>query len=317
MSTSTLSNPLAQDAAQRATTPPPRRRRRHPDGAWPWLFVGVPLLGITVFYLWPIISTFVYSFTSWGVFGGATFAGIVNYQQLLADPRVLGGIFHTVVYVAIVLLSVPIATAVAALMERPGMRFVGLYRTLFFIPYITMPAAVSITWKYIFNGDYGPLNWLLTRMGLPAPYWLATPGWALVAVSVVGLWMAIGFNLIVLSAGIREIPRELYEAAELDGAGRARQFFSVTVPLLTPSLFFVVTMSVINGFQLFDLLYVMIGQGNVVMPNSQSLVYLFYDMAYVQNDKGYAAAIAILIMVVVAVVTAVQFRLQKRWVHYA
>jgi multiple sugar transport system permease protein len=313
MTTSTV-----EAASTRAAnaSPPQKRRPLRPDGPWPWIFVLPTLLGVAVFYLWPILKTFYLSFTTVGVFGGSKFTGLANYFQLVTDPQIPQSVLNTLIYTVIVLLGVPIAVGLASLIERPGMRFTTLYRTLYFIPYVTMPAAVGIVWRLIFNGDFGPINWLLSLVGIKGPYWLATPGFALVAVAVVGLWMSLGFNLIIISAGLREIPPELYEAAQMDGASRFRQFRSVTVPLLTPSIFFVMIMSVVNGFQLFDLLYVMMGKANLAMPQTQSIVYIFYNEAFLQNNQGYACAIGILILIIIAALTAFQFRLQRRWVNY-
>ncbi|MGA0566968.1 carbohydrate ABC transporter permease [Rathayibacter sp. KR2-224] len=312
MSTSTATATTAGTAQDS----PSRRRILRPDGPWPWVFVLPVVFGVAIFYLWPILKTFYLSFTTVGVFGGSTFTGLANYATMFADPQIPRSILNTAVYTVIVLLGIPIAVWLASLIERPGMRFRGLYRTLYFIPYVTMPAAVGIVWRLIFNGDFGPINWLLSLVGISGPYWLATPGFALVAVSVVGLWMSLGFNLIIISAGLREIPVELYEAAQVDGASRFRQFRSITVPLLTPSIFFVSIITVVNGFQLFDLLYVMLGKSNLAMPQTQSLVYIFYNEAFLQNNQGYASAIGILILVIIAALTAVQFRLQRRWVNY-
>lgn len=312
MSTSTATATTAGTAQDS----PSRRRILRPDGPWPWAFVLPVVFGVAVFYLWPILKTFYLSFTTVGVFGGSTFTGLANYATMFADPQIPRSILNTAVYTVIVLLGIPIAVWLASLIERPGMRLRGLYRTLYFIPYVTMPAAVGIVWRLIFNGDFGPINWLLSLVGISGPYWLATPGFALVAVSVVGLWMSLGFNLIIISAGLREIPVELYEAAQVDGASRFRQFRSITVPLLTPSIFFVSIITVVNGFQLFDLLYVMLGKSNLAMPQTQSLVYIFYNEAFLQNNQGYASAIGILILVIIAALTAVQFRLQRRWVNY-
>lgn len=313
----TTSSAEVTTAGTATGAPSPRRRRTlSPDGPWPWVFVLPLLLGVALFYLWPIVKTFSLSFTTVGVFGGSSFVGLANYAQLFSDPQIPRSILNTAIYTVIVLLGIPIAMGLAALIERPGMRFRALYRTLYFIPYVTMPAAVGIVWRLIFNGDFGPVNWLLSLFGITGPYWLATPGFALVAVAIVGLWMALGFNLIIISAGLREIPIELYEAAQMDGASRFRQFVSITVPLLTPSIFFVSIMTVVGGFQLFDLLYVMLGKANLAMPQTQSIVYIFYNQAFIQNNQGYACAIGILILVIIAVLTAFQFRLQRRWVNY-
>ncbi|WP_269939418.1 carbohydrate ABC transporter permease [Arthrobacter sp. HY1533] len=293
-----------------------RRRSIKRDGIWPWVFIGPTVFGMGLFYVWPVLQTFYYSFTKWGVFGGSKFIGIENYVRLLSDSEIPQSLLNTALYTAIVLLGIPIAMVLSALMETPGMKLAGFYRTLYFIPYITMPAAVGIVWRLIFNGDFGPINWFLSLFGIQGPYWTSTPGFALVAVALVGLWMSMGFNLIIMGAGMREIPREMYEAAEMDGASRLRQFFSITVPLLTPSIFFVSVLTVIGGFQLFDLLYIMMGKSNLAMPQTQSLVYIFYNQAFLQNDKGYAAAIGILILAVIAILTFIQFRVQKRWVNY-
>ncbi|WP_375399565.1 carbohydrate ABC transporter permease [uncultured Amnibacterium sp.] len=280
------------------------------------LFVGPFFLGIVVFYLFPILQTAYFSFTTWGPFGGSTFSGLTNWIALVRDPQIPSALLNTVVYIAIVLLGVPISVVLASLLNRPGLRFTTVYRTMFFLPYLAMPVAVALVWRLMFNGDFGIINTVLHLFGGLSPRWLSTPGLAIVAVSIVGLWMAVGFDIIILSAGLRGIPPELYEAAALDGASRFVQFRSITVPLLTPSIFFVTVINVIAGFQLFDLLYAIIGQMNPVINSTQSLVYLFYNESFVSNNRGYGAAIALVILVLVALVTALQFRLQRRWVNY-
>nr|WP_228514130.1 sugar ABC transporter permease [Frondihabitans sp. VKM Ac-2883] len=286
------------------------------DGVWPWLFVLPLILGIAVFYLWPIIQTAYFSLTTWGVFGGSTFTGVANYIRLFADPQLYLALGNTLLYTGIVLLGVPLAVWFASLLNTPGLRFASFYRVLFFLPYVAMPTAIAMVWRIIFNGDFGILNYLLKGIGVQGPYWISTPGFAMVAVAIVGLWSSLGFSMIILGAGLKNIPAELYEAAELDGARPWRQFRSVTVPLLTPSIFFVLIITIIGSFQLFDLQYAILGSPstNPVIPQSLSLVYFFYQQGFVSNDKGYAAAIAMIIFVIIGIVTLVQFRLQKRWV---
>jgi multiple sugar transport system permease protein len=147
-------------------------------------------------------------------------------------------------------------------------------------------------------------------------YWISDPDTALVALALVGIWTTVGYNMVILMAGMEAIPRHYYEAAEMDGATGLRQFFSITVPLISPSLFFVTVLSVIGSLQTFDLVYVMIGRTNPALPQTRTVVYLFYQKAFVENDRGYAAALAFLLLLIIVVVTALQFRLQKRWVHY-
>ncbi|MET3637958.1 MULTISPECIES: carbohydrate ABC transporter permease [Curtobacterium] len=294
----------------------PRSTRAHrTDGIWPWLFVLPLLIGVGTFFIWPILQTFWYSFTSWGVFGGATFTGLANYGRLLTDPQLYQSLVNTIVYTVIVLLGIPIAVWLASLLNTPGLRFAQFYRVLFFLPYVAMPAAIALVWRIMFNGDFGIVNWFLGRFGIDGPYWISTPGFALVAVSLVGLWSSLGFSMIILGAGLKDIPPELYEAAELDGASRWRQFRSLTVPLLTPSIFFVLVVTTISSFQLFDLLYAILGSTNPVIPETMSLVFYFYNAGFIDNDKGFAAAIAMVIFVLIGIITVVQFRVQRKWVQ--
>jgi len=293
----------------------PRRRLLGRDGLWPWAFVAPLAAGIGVFFVWPILQTAYYSFTSWGVFGGSTFTGVENYVRLVADPQLWTALGNTLLYTGVVLLGVPLAVWLASLLNTPGLRFASFYRVLFFLPYVAMPTAIAMVWRIIFNGDFGVLNYVLGLVGIQGPYWISTPGVAVLAVAIVGLWSSLGFAMIILAAGLKNIPAELYEAAELDGASPSRQFRSVTVPLLTPSIFFVLIITIISSFQLFDLQFAILGSTNPVLPKSLSLVYFFYQQGFVANDKGYAASIAMFIFVLIGIVTLVQFRLQRRWVQ--
>lgn len=295
--------------------PAPRAGRTRELG-WAAVFVLPLFAGVLVFYLWPIVRNLWFSFTEWGPFGGAEWVGLQNYRELITDQALYRSILNTFVYTAMLTLGIPIAVGFAALLNRPGLRFVLLFRMAFFLPYVAMPAAISMVWRIIYNGNYGVLNFVLGLVGIDGPNWLSTEWVALFAVAAVGVWSALGFNLIVLSAGMKGIPPEMYEAAELDGASRWRQFTSITVPLLTPSLFFVVVISVVNGFQVFDLFYAMMGTANPVMPQTQPVVYYFFSNIE-GGDKGYAAAIGLVMLVLVGLFTAIQFRLQRKWVHYA
>ncbi|QIZ98432.1 sugar ABC transporter permease [Leifsonia sp. PS1209] len=317
MSLSTATQEAGVVTTAPATRPAAPRKRRTDRKEWLWaaLFVAPLLFGVLVFYIWPIIRNAYFSFTTWGVFGGATWSGLANYQAMLADPSFWRSIVNTLIYIGFLLIGIPLAVIFASLINRPGLRFAALYRTAFFLPYVAMPAAVSMVWRIIFNGDFGVINYALSLVGIKGPNWLSTEWVALIAVGLVGMWISLGFNLIVLSAGMKGIPPEMYEASSLDGASRLRQFFSITVPLLSPSIFFVSVMTVITGFQLFDLLYALMGTQNPALNQTQSMVYLFF--AHQQTgDNGYAAAVGMAILVLVGVFTIIQFRMQKRWVTY-
>ncbi|WP_040695010.1 carbohydrate ABC transporter permease [Cutibacterium modestum] len=276
------------------------------------------MLGIAVFYYWPIVKNIVSSLQQTNAFGrNSEFVGLQNYSDVFSSPDLGSAMFNTLLYTLIVLLGIPLSVIIASIIELPGLKFKRLYRILYFMPYLAMPMAVAQVWKIVYNGQFGLFNQILRGLGVnDPPYWLVTPGWALAAVALFGLWASIGFNVIILSAGLKSIPRELYEAASIDGASRWRQFRSITVPLLSPSIFFLAIMTTISGFQLFGALYAMIGTGNPAEPRTRSLVSLFYREAFVNNNQGMGAAIAIVIFLLVAAVTVVQFLGQKKWVNY-
>jgi multiple sugar transport system permease protein len=299
-------------ASRRASA---RRLRRGTEAAWAYAMVAPATIGLGVLYLWPLIGTLYLSFTKTGPFGGETWIGAGNYQELAQDANLLDSIANSLSYTGIVLLGVPLAVVLAALMNQVR-RGRALYRVIYFVPVVTLPVAIGMVWRFIYNGDFGLLNYLLGAVGLPQRYWVSDPDYALLALAVVGIWMSLGTNMIILSAGLTAVPKEMYEAAELDGAGPVRQFFRITVPMLTPSIFFVTVLSVISALQMFDVLFVMLGGNNPALGESRTIVYLFYQKAFVENDRGYAAAIAGVLLVIIMLATAVQFRLQKRWVFY-
>lgn len=310
--------PISELDRGRPQTAPGRRRRRSP-GQSPWwalVFIGPTALGLAAFYLWPTVRTLIISFTKSGPFGGSEFVGLENYARLFQDPELIGALRNTAVYTVIALIGIPIAVAVAALLNTTGLRGRGVYRTLYFIPVVTMPAAIALVWRMIYNGDYGVLNELLGLVGIEGRSWLTDPSTALVAIAVVGIWAGLGTNIVIFLAGLQSIPDTVMEAADLDGAGPVRKFFSITIPLLSPSIFFVSVISVIGALQVFDLIYMMLGRSNPAMPNTRTVVYLFYEAGFLDNERGYAAAIAFLLLLIILVLTVVQFRLQKKWVHY-
>lgn len=305
-----------------ASTPRPgnghnRRGSASNEARWAWLMIAPLFAGLTVFYLWPIVQTLYFSFTEWGPFGGHSWNGLDNYRRLLVDEEVRHAIGNTLRYTLLSLVGIPIAVVFAALLNHKGVRGVGVYRALFFMPVVTLPAAVAMVWRYLLNGDFGIVNYLLSFVGVDGPSWVADGRYALYSLVAVGIWSSLGYNIVILLAGLQTIPRDLYEASSLDGAGPVRQFFSITVPMLSPSTFFISVLSVIGSLQMFDLVYVMVGRTSPALQNTQTIIYVFYERAFVQNDRGYGAAIVLVLLLLVLAMTLVQFRLQRRWVHYA
>ncbi|NUT42209.1 MAG: sugar ABC transporter permease [Thermoactinospora sp.] len=286
------------------------------EWAWGYLLIAPMALGLAVFYLWPIAQTLYLSMTESGVFGGYTWVGTANFAELFGDEEMYGTLGNTLLYSVLVLAGVPLSIVVAALLNVPGLRGLSIYRTLYFLPVVTMPAAIGLTWSYLFNGEFGAINHLLAAVGIDGPYWLGDERFAIYAIAIVGIWSSIGYNAVLFLAGLQGIPRHFYEAAEIDGAGRMRQFFSITLPLLTPTTFFVIVITMINALQVFDLVYLMVDAESPALAGSRTIVYLFYQTGFVQNQRGMAAAIAVILLALILVLTAIQFRLQKKWVHY-
>ncbi|MGH3585243.1 MAG: carbohydrate ABC transporter permease [Pseudonocardia sp.] len=304
--------PLARET-RRAPT---RALRRRTPGAY--LFIAPVGLGLLVFYLYPAISTFVLSFAEWGPFGGHTFTGLANYTGVFRLGTFWTALGNTLLYMLIGLLTLPFAILFAVLLNREGLRGVAVYRALYFIPFITLPVASGMVWKWLYNGDFGLINQFLSVFGLPGTYWVANPSTALFAIGVVQVWSQIGYYLVIFIAGIKAIPKEYAEAAEIDGASAFQRFWRITLPLLSPSIFFCTVINVIATLQIFDLVYVMSATAvvNPAFGASQSIVSLFYEKAFVEADKGTATALAFLLMLLIGALTYVQFRLQRRWVNY-
>lgn len=315
-------------AAEAAAVPPlprpdPRARRRSSKGLrrgdliWGYVLIAPTAIGLLALSIWPAIQTFYFSFTTWGSFGGHTFSGLDNYMQVFKDPELGRSLINTFIYTGMTLISIPLAIALAALLNRKGLRGVGVYRTLYFLPVVTLPAAISLVWKLLYNGDFGPVNALLELVGIHGTSWLSNSHTAIYAIGIVSIWSSVGYNMVLFLAGMQSIPAEYYEAASIDGASKFRQFLRITVPLITPTTFFVAVITVINSLQAFDLVYLMVGPTSPALQSAETVVYLFYEKGIIQSQGGYAAAIAFVLLVLILIITLFQFRVQKRWVHYA
>jgi multiple sugar transport system permease protein len=291
------------------------------DAFWGYAMIAPGFIGLLVFYIWPMLQTFYFSFTEWGPFGDAVWTGLANYRELFHGPEFLMALRNTLVYTV---LSVSITEAIAlvlAVLLNQKLRGMSVYRTLYFIPVVTMPVAIGLVWRWLYNSDYGIINYLLSLIGIEGANWLSDPDLALYAIVVVGVWSGIGYALVLFLAGLQTIPAEYYDAASVDGAGALVKFFRITLPLLSPTVFFVTVISLIDSLQVFDLIFVMISSGrsastSPVIDQTQSLVYLFYKNTFVINEQGQGAAVVLTLFIIIVLITLAQFRLQRRWVHY-
>ena len=286
------------------------------ESLWALFSLAPMAIGLVIFYLGPVLATFYYSFTHMGVFGGAKWIGLANYVQVVTSPRIQHALWNTLLYTAIIICSIPVSLVIATLLDLKGLRFVGFFRLMFFLPIITLPVAIGWLWKIMLNGNYGVINGILNDFGQASHPWLAQSSTALAAVSIVGVWASIGYPVVLFIAALKGVPADVYEAAKIDGAGPVRRFFSITIPMISPTIFFVTVLTIIGALQMFDLVYVMIGTQNPAIADTETVIYLFYRTAFIDNDKGLASAIVFSLMIIVMLLTALQFRLQRRWVHY-
>lgn len=294
------------------------KKRYHRFGDWAWGYgMILPLFaGLAVFYYYPVFKVIYDSFFTVGAFDKRSFAGLSNYVTMFADANMWKSLGNTLIYVACIVPATVFFALVLAEMLNTGIKGRNVFRVIYFIPTVTMSVAIAMMWRWIFNGDFGILNYLLALVGVAPKYWLSEATSAIICISVVSVWMSVGLNMIILLAGIQGIPSHYYEAARLDGASKVRQFFSITIPLVTPTLFFVLITTMIATLQIFDVIYMMIAPKSSALNDTMSIVVYFFRNAFEYSKKGYASAIAVFLFVIILGITAVQLRLQKKWVNY-
>ncbi len=277
-------------------------------------FLLPSLVGMTIFVIIPIISSFLLSFTEWDLIGDIKWVGISNYIKAIHDPVIMDALKHTLLFIAGYLPSVLIIALAIALIMNKKLKGVVFFRAVYFIPVITSWVAVSMIWKWLLNPKYGIINYLLSLVGVVGPQWLQDPKWALAGVIMTSVWKDIGFIMVIYLAGLQEIPDHYYEAAEIDGVNRWQKFRYITWPLLAPTTFFVLTISLINSFQVFDQVWIMTGGGPI--GATSVLVEQIYRNAFRYYKMGYASAISWLLFALIFAVTIIQNKLQKKWVDY-
>lgn len=280
-----------------------------------WWFVLPALALITGFYFLPVAGSLLLSLTDFDIYAiaspdNARFVGFGNYIALLHNPVFWTAVRNTF-YFALVggPLTVVVSLAAALLVNARLVRFKGFFRTIYFVPFVTTLVAVAIVWRYLYHPQYGLLNYVLGWVGIGPIDWLGNPRWAMPAIILMAVWKNFGYHMLIFIAGLQTIPSELYEAAELDGAGPLQRFRHVTLPQLAPTFLFVGAITMIGYFQLFSEPYVMTGGGP--LRATTSLVLLMYEEGFRWWRLGVAAAVAFILFVIILAWTLVQFRLQK------
>ncbi len=282
-----------------------------------YLFLLPSLLQFAVLMVFPVIFSFYLSFHEWNILEPAKpFVGLDNYTRLLGDRRVRQAIFNTVYYTVV---SVPVTLfcgLLIALLLNNQIRGRGLFRAMYYLPGITSAVAVAVVWKWIFNGDFGLINYYLMEIGLISEpiRWLTDPNLAMPAVIIVSVWGGVGGCMIIYLAGLQAIPDEMYDAAKVDGAGSVRMLFSITIPLLAPATFFLLITSIIGAFQQFGLPYLLTAGGPV--GRTTTIAYYLYTSAFKNFEMGYAAAMSYVLFAMIFVFTLLHMRFAYRDINY-
>lgn len=281
-----------------------------------WLFLTPNLVGFLVFTVFAVIFSLWISVHEWDLFNPPTFVGLANFAKLLTrDANFRRALWNTLYFA---LGIVPLGTAVAlvlALLVNRALKGMTLFRTALYIPSVSSTIAIGIVWVWLLDPQFGLVNWFLRTVGIAyPPDWLNSTVWAKPALILMDIWKSAGYYMVIFLAGLQAIPEQLYEAALIDGASPWRKFWSITLPLLSPTTFFVVVMRVIGVFNIFEQPYIMTQGGPA--GSTETMVFYIYKNAFEWFQMGYAAAIAWVLFLIIFAVTYLQFRYQRRWVTY-
>ena len=296
-----------------------KKRKLKQEWFWAYVFIAPMVIGTLIFGIVPILYSAGLSLMKWDGLGEKTFNGLTNFLNLMKDEKFRYEIRNTLVYtIAVVPITLMLSLGVANLLNK-GLQATGFFRVIYFLPNIVMPVAVAMVWRFLLNSKVGLVNVFLRALHLPTPGWISDPKYIMASLVIISVWSGVGYNAIIMLAGLQGISPSLYESARLDGASSIRIFWKITFPLLSPTLFFLTTMSIMNSMRAFDIIYTFIGkadQGGPIVDASRTVVFGIYDKAFKFLNMGGASAEAMILFFMIAVITVVQFKLQDKWVFY-
>jgi len=279
------------------------------------LFLLPSLLPLLAFMVIPMVASLGLTAFEWNLIRPPQFTGLDNFSRLVGDPSFHAAVLHTLQFLLGYLPLVMVGGLALALALNQSLRGLAIFRTAYFLPVVTSWVVVALMWKWLLNPGSGIVNWALGLVGISGPGWWTEPAWAMPSIILASAWKDLGFVMVIFLAGLQAIPSDYYEAASVDGAGRWHRLRHVTLPLLSPATFFVLIISLINGFQVFDQVWVMTGGGPA--GASSVVVTEVVRNAFSYGQFGYAAAMSWVLFAAILLVTLFQFRLQRRWVTYA
>jgi multiple sugar transport system permease protein len=296
----------------------PQRRR---ETLWAYAFLSPAFFFLVALILFPIIFAFWISLHDWSLIPRPfPFIGLGNYTEAIKDPLTIKSLKNTLIYtIGAVPVGMIVSLALALIMNQDNLPFRTGFRTAYFIPVITSWIAVSFVWIYMFEPRWGTVNAFLGWFGIHGIKWLASPVWALPAIMIVAIWKGLGYNMVIFLAGLQGIPREMHEAAKIDGANRWQSFWAITFPLLNPTIVFITVTAVIGSLQVFTPAVIMTtrqGEAGGPIDSTRVMVYHIYATAFRYNRLGFGAALAFVLFALIMVVTLVQLRLTQRDIEY-
>jgi len=280
-----------------------------------YIFIAPAVIAIFIFFFIPVISAFVMSFTDFDIYAFASFdtvrfIGFKNYLRLIEDPLFWQSLKNTCYYVILATpLSITVSLGAALLLNSKLVKFKGIFRLSYFIPYITTLVAVAIVWRFIYHPKFGILNYFLGLIGINTIDWLGDPNWAMPAIVLMSVWKSFGYSMIIFIAGLQNIPEDLYEAASIEGANEWQKFKSITIPMLAPTTLFISIITIVSFFQLFAEPYIMTQGGP--LNKTLTIVGYMYQEGFRWWNMGYAAALSFVLFFIILIVTIVQFKIQK------
>lgn len=280
-----------------------------------YLFILPMFAGLLIFSIIPFFQNILYSFRKMGTFGEGTFIGLQNYQNLLKDDTFWLALRNTGFYAIVGVPLVVILSIFLANLLNKDIKGRTIYRTLLYIPAITIPAAIGILWRWILNYQYGIFNYILEKLGFQRISWLGDVKYVRWAIILVVVWSMVSYYTIIMLAALQGIDRSYYEAARLDGASNRQLFFKITLPMLSPMIFFSVIMVTIGILQIYDFIYLMVDRNSLSYTYSMSLVTYFYECAFNKSSmRGYGAAISVVLAIIIMIITIIQMIGKKYWV---
>lgn len=282
-----------------------------------YLFVTPLMLGLIILTLIPVLGSLLLSFTNWNFvagLGGIKFAGVDNFIRLFHDDAFMKSLLNNLLFIITVPVTIIVALLLAILIDKQVF-LKDLFKVIYFLPYISSIVAIAMVWQVMFHPSLGPVNQFLMSLGWDnPPKWLADINYALPSLMLIQIWIQLGYNIIIFIAGLQSIPKDLYEAADIDGANSWRKFRNITVPCISPTTFFLLVTGVIGSFKIFDLIQVLTQGGPA--NSTTVIVYELYDTAFNQLKTGYASSMALVLFLICLIITALQMLAQKKWVNY-